>query len=163
MLMEEAIATIRQVLDSNEISYNENENSGIYKFYMTFALRKSKLSSLPIVLNVMADFENPDECLSITSHGLIGIKADESCMAEMGEFLHRANYRMRFGCFEIDYDDCEIRFKFSVNCKDDFPSHESIKNLCYIPVVMADCYGNGILAVSLGIASAKDAIEKIES
>jgi hypothetical protein len=161
--MEEAIAAIRQVLDSNDIRYNENENFGIYKFYMTFSLSQSKLSSIIVVLNVTTDFDNPDECLSITSHGLIGIKADESCMAEMGEFLHRANYGMRFGCFEMDYDDGEIRFKNSVNCKDDFPSHESIKNLCYIPVVMADRYGNGILAVSLGLTSAKDAIEKIES
>ena len=163
MLMKDALSYIRQILDSNDIRYNENEIADTYRFYMTFGLQKSKLSSINVILNVTSDFDNPNECTRIESYAFIGIKADESCMAEMGEFLHRANYGMIFGCFEMDYDDGEIRFKMSINCDGTFPSREVIESLWYIPAIMADRYGNGILAVSLGLASAQETIEKIES
>lgn len=158
--MEQAVATLRDILESSELRYiYDDENIA---FMLNFSLRKAKLSSVRIVVRVVPDRRNPDECMRISSHGIIGIKADEDCMAEMAEFLHRANYGMIFGCFELDYRDGEIRFRTAINCVDFLPGSDAIEDLWGLPAMMAERYGNGILAVSMGLLSAEEAIERIE-
>lgn len=158
--MDQAVATLREILEENGFHYNFDESR--MTFTLSFSLGKSKLSSVRILVRVVPSQKNPDVCFRITSLGLIGIKADEDCMAEMAEFLHRANYGMIFGCFEFDYDDGEIRFRISLNCSEGLPGPETIEDLWDMPTMMMDRYGNGILAVTMGLLSAEEAIKRIE-
>ena len=158
--MEQAVATLRTILEENELRYSYDEENVF--FTLNFSLHKTKLSSVRIVLRVVPSRTNPEMCLRLTSHGLIGIKADEESMGEMAEFLHRANYGMIFGCFEFDCDDGEIRFRVSLNCNDGLPGLDAIDDLWALPTMMMERYGNGILAVSMGLLSAEEAIKRIE-
>ena len=69
---------------------------------------------------------------------------------------------MIFGCFELDYDDGEIRFRISLNCNDGLPGPSVLEDLWDLPAMMAERYGNGIIAVSMGMLSAEEAIKRIE-
>lgn len=158
--MIEAITTLREIMEDNDLHYIFEEKKNT--FTLNFSLNNSKLSTVRIIIRVIPGQKNPDVCFRITSHGLIGIKADDDCMAEMSEFLHRANYGMVFGCFEFDHDDGEIRFRVSINCIDDLPGPDTLEDLWDLPAMMMDRYGNGILSVSMGLLSPEEAIERIE-
>ena len=160
VLMEQAVEAIREILEENDYRYTFDEENAT--FILHFSLSRSKLSSVRVIVRVVPDYENPDECFRITSFGLSGIKADEDSMAEMAEFLHRANYGMFFGCFELDFDDGEIRFRTSFNCREGLPGPETLEDLWDMPTMMMNRYGNGILAVTMGLLSAEEAIKRIE-
>lgn len=158
--MEQAVATLRDLLEENELRYSYDAENVF--FTLNFSLHHSKLSSVRIFIRVVPSQKNPNECFRITSFGIIGIKADEDSIAEIAEFLHRANYGMIFGCFELDYGDGEIRFRTAINCVDFLPGPDAIEDLWGLPAMMAERYGNGILAVSMGLLSAEEAIKRIE-
>ena len=158
--IEQAIFALRNLLEENGFRYNFDENRNAIS--LNFSLDKSKLASVRILIRVVPSQTDPDNCFRITSFGVIGIKADEDSIAEMAEFLHRANYGMIFGCFELDYDDGEIRFRISLNCNDGLPGPSVLEDLWDLPAMMAERYGNGIIAVSMGMLSAEEAIKRIE-
>lgn len=158
--MEQAISTLRDILDENKFHYNFDEKQNT--FSLSFSLNKSKLSSVRVLVRVVPSKTEPDFCFRIVSYGMIGIKADEDSISEMSEFLHRANYGMIFGCFELDFDDGEIRFRVNFNCSEGLPGSETLEDLWDMPAMMMDRYGNGILAVTMGLLSAEEAIARIE-
>jgi hypothetical protein len=68
-------------------------------------------------------------------------------LAEIVEFITRANYGMVLGNFELDYSDGEIRYKTSIDVEGDRLTSALIRNLVYTNVMTMDRYLPGILAV----------------
>lgn len=159
-LMTEALDAVRELLESQDLRYKFDDEDNI--FSVTFSLKKTKLRSLTVLIRVVESKKNPDECVRIESHASVGISADEDCMAEMAEFLHRANYGLIFGCFELDFNDGEIRYRMAYNCADALPGYDALDDLLYVPITMVDRYGDGILAMSMGVTSPEEAIQQIE-
>ena len=89
-------------------------------------------------------------------------KNDPQVMAKTAEFLSRANYGLRNGNFELDFDDGEVRYKTFVNCDGVLPSHAIIEDSIIIPSMMFERYSSGILDMMFGSSTPKDAIEKCE-
>ena len=83
-------------------------------------------------------------------------------MANMAEFICRANYGLKMGNFELDFDDGEVRFKVHVLCKGVTPTAEMIKRSIYCPATMFDHYGSGIVDIIFNDTSGKVAVEKCE-
>ena len=160
VFMTEALKAIQEVLDNQGLNYQFDEDKNV--FSLSFSLKKTKLRSVQILMRVVASKKNPDECLRINSHAFVGITADEESMNEVAEFLHRANYGLIFGCFELDYDDGDIRYRMACNCVDSLPGYDALEDLLYLPISMVERYGNGLLAVSMGVLSAEEAIKRIE-
>jgi len=81
----------------------------------------------------------------------------------VAEYITRANYGLRIGNFEMDFDDGEVRYKSSI----DFESVELtpglIRNVIYPAVQTMDRYLPGVLSVVFGGKSAEEAISGIES
>ena len=99
-------------------------------------------------------------------YATISINADEDCRQKVAEYLTRANYGMRFGNFEMDMEDGEIRYKMTVDCGDDsdcIPTKSIIKRSIYTPASMMQKYGDELLAVMYGFMEPKEAIEKAEA
>ena len=91
------------------------------------------------------------------------INARESDINAVGEFLHRANYGLNRGCFEIDYNDGEIRYKHRISLaeiKDD--TYNTMRAMMFIGADMFCTYGDGLLAVAFGLKSPADAIADCE-
>jgi len=91
------------------------------------------------------------------------VKADPSKMQEVCEFVARANYGLRIGNLELDFDDGEIRYKSSLDFEGTGLTPGLLKGAMYPAVQTMDDYLPGLLAVVFGGATAKAAIEAIEN
>jgi hypothetical protein len=80
----------------------------------------------------------------------------------VAEFLTRANYGLKVGNFEIDMDDGEARFKTSIDVEKSELNRALVSNLVYANVWTMDRYLPGILSVTYGNESPRQAIDKIE-
>ncbi|MDZ4670901.1 MAG: YbjN domain-containing protein [Phototrophicales bacterium] len=91
------------------------------------------------------------------------INAPKEKLAEVVEFITRANYGMIVGNFELDYNDGEIRYKTSIDIEGtDFPP-VLVKQVVYANVVVVDRYLSGLMRVIYGDVAPVDEIAKIES
>lgn len=90
-------------------------------------------------------------------------KKNKRMMAEMAEFICRANYGLRNGNFEFDMRDGEIRYKVFVDCAENStPDEEILKNSMYIPASMFERYSPGIEDIIFRSGKADEAVEKCE-
>lgn len=97
---------------------------------------------------------------------MLPVEADEESRAKVGEFLMRANYGFRVGCFDYDYRDGDISFRVSHYCGDEEfipPTYEQIDYMLMLSLAMVSKYGDGLLKVLLGVVEPEDAIKEIES
>ena len=118
---------------------------------------KSKLSSADILLHAQKD--------RLLVRSMLAIKADEENRPAVAEYLLRANYGMKTGGFDFDFNDGEISFRVSLYCGDDdftAPTHEQIDHAIDICLGMVQRYGDGILKVVYGLQAPEAAIQEIE-
>ncbi|MFP4345432.1 MAG: YbjN domain-containing protein [Anaerolineales bacterium] len=94
---------------------------------------------------------------------LAPVKAPEDRLAEVAEFITRANYGLRIGNFEMDYGDGEVRYKSSLDFEGELLSPRLIRNAIYPAVQTMDRYLPGLMQVIYGNRSAQEAIEEVES
>lgn len=94
-------------------------------------------------------------------HLIVPLKAGKDERAKVGEFLHRANYGLKVGNFDFDFNDGEISYRVAIYCgSDEFapPRHEQIDAALTIGLMMIDKYGDGLVKVMFGLAEPIDAI-----
>ena len=87
---------------------------------------------------------------------------DADCMASMAEFITRANYGLRCGNWEMDYNDGEIRYKVYVDVENIELPASIVKHSIYCAASMFERYGDGIIGVIYGGESPKVAVKKSE-
>lgn len=80
----------------------------------------------------------------------------------VSEYLTRANYGMPIGCFEMDFQDGELRYRTSLDVEGGELSPVMIKNLLYLNAYTFDKYLPGVNAVVFGGVSAEDAVAEVE-
>ena len=105
-----------------------------------------------------------DKCFIV--YALVNVRADEACRQAVSEYLHRANFGLRWGNFEIDMRDGEIRYKVLVDCGDDcdcLPTSSVIRRSIYFPASMLDKYGDGLLSVMYGFETPEAAATRIKN
>jgi len=84
---------------------------------------------------------NPKDC-SLVFMSLLPCKAPASRRTACAELLTRINYNLTHGCFEMDFEDGEIRFRTSVALGEEPPSAETVdhlvfRNLCVVDQLIA--------------------------
>jgi hypothetical protein len=90
------------------------------------------------------------------------VRAPSQMRLAVAEYLTRANYGLRIGNFELDFDDGEVRYKSSVDFEGVELTPALIRNTIYPAVQTMDRYLPGVLAVVFGGKSAEEAITAIE-
>lgn len=105
-----------------------------------------------------------DEQRQFVFYSILDSNCPEDKRQKMAEFLTRANYGLITGNFEMDFSDGEVRFKTSMDVKEneDKFSTSIIKRLVYINVLMTDKYLPGVMGVMYGVLSPTEAIAKVE-
>lgn len=100
---------------------------------------------------------------TILSYAVLNNKAPAEHINGVSEFLHRANYGLVYGNFEIDFEDGEIRYKLVTDCQEigNLPN-SYIDRSVLLPCQMIQKYGNGIILLMLGVGVPQDLIEEIE-
>lgn len=152
---EEIADAIQRFLDDEDWNYDFQEEKGIFRFGLNL---KCRIRNIQYIIDLNSNDYNV--------YGLIPLSAnrnDPNEMAQMAEFLCRANYGLRNGNFELDFRDGEIRYKCYVDCQGlDAPTEDMVKHSIYCPVAMFERYGNGILQILFAGMSAEEAISLCE-
>ena len=99
-------------------------------------------------------------------HIMIPLNAGEEERAKVGEFLLRANYGLKVGCFDFDFNDGEISYRMSIYCGNkEFtpPTYEQIDFAVVVGLSMVDRYGDALVKVMFGLVEPIDAIAAVEA
>ena len=100
----------------------------------------------------------------ITCYHVCNINAQKSNSSAVGEFLHRANYGLNRGNFEMDYNDGEIRYKHRISLSDvQNDAFDAMRSLMLIGANMFQTYGDGLLAVAFGFKTPEEAVKECEN
>ena len=97
---------------------------------------------------------------------MLPLNAGEEERTKVAEFLLRANYGLKTGCFDFDFNDGEISYRVSLYCgNDEFvpPTYDQIDFAVIIGLMMVDKYGDGLIKVMFGLAEPADAVEAAEA
>lgn len=89
-------------------------------------------------------------------------KVPEDRRLSAAEFLTRANYGLRIGNFELDFNDGEVRYKSSLDFESETLTSNLIRRALYPAVETFDEYLPGLLRVVYGDKSPEEAIKEIE-
>lgn len=79
------------------------------------------------------------------------------------EYLTRANYGLRIGNFEMDFEDGEVRCKTSVDVEGGTLTPQMVKSLSYCCCMLMDRYLPGLMKVAFGEVMPEAAIREIEA
>ncbi|MCP4543550.1 MAG: YbjN domain-containing protein [Chloroflexi bacterium] len=90
------------------------------------------------------------------------VKAPEKVRQAIADFITRANYGLRIGNFEMDFDDGEVRYKSSLDFEDATLAPALIKNAIYPAVQTMDRYLPGLMGVIYGDKLPAKVIAEIE-
>lgn len=154
MYNNEIANAIRSFLKKDDWHFSFDEQKGVFDFGLRIRSKIRKISYLVKVNG--ADF-------SVYATSPVNADSDDKeMMANMAEFICRANYGLKRGNFEFDFRDGEVRYKIHVPCDDIIPSTEMIKDSIYCHAHMFDKYGDGILSIIFSNASVEDAIKQCE-
>ncbi|WP_139276718.1 hypothetical protein [Spirulina major] len=90
-------------------------------------------------------------------------KAIADKLTAIQEFLTRANFGLKFGNFELDLSDGEVRFKTSIQFAGEFDPDPMIEDCLSLNIVTFDRYLPGLLQVMFTDVDPETAIAMIES
>lgn len=142
---------IERCLDDMGLNYHNDEDDNTFFFSVNRDSTYGPLRMFVIYYNE-----------AYTVRAVMGNHASASVRSRVGEFLHRANYGLKNGDFELDYNDGEVSYKVHASLPGMAPSEESIKRNIATPVAMFDRYGEGIMKVMFSKEKPKVILDKIE-
>jgi hypothetical protein len=146
---EQLAAATRRVIDKlNKLDFAEGE--GVFAF-------NSSLGENQKLNHVMVTVMFSDNWL--ISKASPNFNVDESNISTVVEFITRANYKIRFGNFYVDYGDGEVVYQRSNMFQGGVPSDDELGSIIFSPVGTWMKYGNAFHKVMFEGANPKAAIE----
>lgn len=88
--------------------------------------------------------------------------AKQEIIPTVAEYLHRANYGLPNGNFELDYDSGAIDFKTHFDCEKGVPTKKQLEDSVTIGLSALEYYGNGLYEIMHGTSIAKQLISEVE-
>ena len=136
----------------SEIGIKYDTNDTVIHFGMDIG---DVLGNIRIYIDIADDY--------ILTYAVINNKCPTEHISKTAEYLHRANYGLIHGNFEIDYNDGEIRYKILATCQDTTNIPNSIIDRCvFLPCKMLEKYGKGIIKTIINEGDPKKLIEEAE-
>ena len=150
-------AIVKKYLDDNDWNYEEQElgKTVAYKGGIGgLAEEGGVFDSYNFVLLVGEE--------TVQSYAVMPTSA-KSKLAEVAEFITRANYGMWFGNFDLDYSDGEVRFHICFPaCVLQNDLEDSLNFMITGGVLMLNKYARGYMKVIMGDITPEAAIKEIE-
>ena len=150
---EKIASQVKKYLDEQGWSHDfeKSEELGIFKFGINLDTKIQQVDMLIIV-----------DTAGFTVYGIPNVKSDTKSMPRVAEYLTLANYNLKYGNFELDYSDGEIRFKSSILCGESIPDMPVVEHIVDCPLAMWSRYGNDMMAVLFSDISPVDAVKNAE-
>ena len=95
-------------------------------------------------------------------YAIMANKSDDDHISKVSEYLHRVNYDLNNGNFELDYRDGEVRYKMYVEFQGVEFGKRIIENSIILPILMFDKYGKGLIKAMVGSDSPACLVEEAE-
>lgn len=83
-------------------------------------------------------------------------------LPEVAEFITRANYGLKYGAFEMDWNDGEVRFHLTTPMAAILADRNNIPMITALPSQMLDRYSKGFTEVLMGLKTPEEAIKDCE-
>lgn len=96
-------------------------------------------------------------------YALIGQRASEAYYGQVAEFIARANFGLKLGNFEFDFNDGEVRYKLSSYVSAEGWNNDEVRRMIVTVYAMLERYGDQLLATMLGFATAQEAVALAEA
>ena len=151
MKREKVIKSIKDFFDNLDWKYDYNKDTGIFTSGINMG---NVIGSIKLVIMLREHHYKVAACLNS--------KVESEHIAEVAEYLHRANFGMNNGNFELDYRDGEIRYKTFTYFKGIELSNRIIEDSIALPILMFDKYGKNLMMLMLGEGVPKNLIEEAE-
>ena len=151
---QEIMDAIDDFLNRDNWHFEKFEEKGSFK---TLVRLRNRMRSAEIFIHVDND--------SFAVRVISPISPDENSedIARVNEFVTRANYGMRRGCFDMDLDTGKVIFRTSQFCGNVAPREDEITETIYFGAIMMERYGDALLKVIYGFSTPQDAIEEVEN
>ena len=151
----EIMEAIRNFLDEDDWNYNFENEIGVFRFNLQI---RGNIKDLRYLIYV-----KEHDYVVYASSPLSADEENSEQMAKMAEFICRANYGLRDGNFEMDFNDGEIRYKCYMNCNGVLPTKKMVGSSIFCPAAMFERYNKGILQILFFDMSAADAVSMCEN
>lgn len=146
-----AIDAIKAFFNNNEWKYNYNEKDNVF----ISGIDMGNIIGSVRMLIILSD-------KSYNVYMILNSKIEEQYFSIIAEFLHRVNYGLNNGNFEIDYRDGEIRYKTYVSFIDGNVSEEIVADSIIVGAAMINRYGKGLMQLMLGDGTPEEWVEYCE-
>lgn len=149
--MHTAYETLIQHLDTRELRYRADHNAG--SICVDF---RGEVGTYRVIATV----DDEDEVFEV--FGCVPVRVPEGARRSVAETLMRANHGLRFGKFEMDFGDGEIRFQMAHALTDGVLGDSVIARTFAAAVIMLDQYLPAVLSVIYGNELPEEAIRLVE-
>lgn len=149
---EQIADAIMQYLTAHGWTYDADMVHGIISVEAQLSCR---LGSAMVIYQVMEQ--------GFVCYTALPVDAAPEVRAQVGEYLHRANYGLPRGNFEFDYDDGSVQYKTDFDCPGGVSTERQLEDSLAIGLTVVDHYGNGLLGVmGNGDSLAKQLIAELD-
>lgn len=145
---------VNRFLTEDDWKYEFDDENGRFRFNLNIG---TKLGSVQYTIQINNG--------GFTVYCTAPIHADSEDRKQMGaiaRFLHGANYGLRYGNFEFDFRDGEIRYKVAQLCGKSDPDTNIVKRCILVPAAMFERYSPGFLGIIFADQDPEDALRKCE-
>jgi hypothetical protein len=148
---EKAVEDVREFLEHDGWYPERLGDAAVFRVHYS-----GRHATFPCFIQVRADLEQ------LLIYAVCPVRIPEESRSRVAEFITRANYGMRIGNFELDYDDGEVRYKTSVDFEGEVLAVGWLRGLLYPAVQTLDTYLPGLLAVAHGEREPLEAVKLVE-
>ncbi|MBR2490386.1 MAG: YbjN domain-containing protein [Ruminiclostridium sp.] len=147
----EVVEKVKSVLDENEWKYQFNEETKHLraKFNITGKIRN---------VQILMDLSYDDSVVVVC---VFPINAEEKYYVDVLRLINFINYNSKYGNYELDEEDGEVRFRLTVDLEGIIPSTEMVEKCVIIPIHMMQKYGEDLIAVVMGYKKFEEVREKL--
>lgn len=131
---------VRDFLVQRELKFQADEKGKTIRFGMNIP---GKVRNVKLLI----DFSY-DDCYIVIC--FLPNNAPEQSYPDTLRLINRINYGAKFGNFELDEEDGEIRYRMTVDCEGIAPSCEMIEKSIFIPISMLKNYGEHMIDIIMG-------------
>ena len=149
----ENLEFVKNFLDGDDWRYEANDHGSVATVTGGIGGFKGLYNSYRFIL-----FVGDDE---LQNYATLPASAKDK-LPEMAEFITRANYGLKYGDFEMDWNDGEVRFHLAFPMSAVRAVKMLLPTLLMLPAKMLDQYSKGFTEVLMGLKSPADAIKDCE-
>jgi hypothetical protein len=150
--MNAAYEELVHLLDERDVAYERFEEHQAIRTDL-----RGDIGSYRITAQVHAD------CDLFQVYGYSPLLVPEGCRAAIAEAIARANYGLRVGKFEMDFDDGEVRFHVAQIMDDEAIGEEVMDRMICTTLGMLDTYLPAFLSIIYGNETPEVAIKCAET